>query len=324
MKTRMAEFFVRDALAAANARVLALALAGVVVLAGCQNPDGPADGDGNENNTDTTAPVLSSGSVNMTSEDGTTVTVTFTSNKAGTYYMVLYPSTAQAPAKGEDVETAYNGGVTGNTKASATGGAEANTAVTININGLTAYTAYKAHITVKDPEDKYSSVYTPAAYYSPAGRLIFYISTSGFSSGGGTCHYLEAAPADIEGSHKWGGDGTSCSTETGIGAGAANTTALAEHSHGTVSESDLHEAARACADYSDGGDDDWFLPSKDELNQMYTNLKVQGLGGFSSFYWSSSQKDDDENNAWHQQFGDGIQYPFDKKSPRSVRAVRAF
>ena len=69
--------------------------------------------------------------------------------------------------------------------------------------------------------------------------------------------------------------------------------------------------------------DDWFLPSKDELNLMYTNLKGTGVGGFESeSYWSSSEYN--ANTAWYQQFGSSFQLYANKYSLKRVRAIRAF
>jgi hypothetical protein len=158
----------------------------------------------------------------------------------------------------------------------------------------------------------------------PAGGLICYVNLDGFNSNGVICHYLEAAPADL-GTCQWGGNNTNCgATRTDIGTGAANTAALATHDHGTPSSgSGLHIAARACAGYSYGGYSDWFLPSKDELALMYTNLKAQELGGFSDTdYWSSSEND--SNYAWKQNFALGSQGTYQKVHERLVRAVRAF
>jgi len=68
---------------------------------------------------------------------------------------------------------------------------------------------------------------------------------------------------------------------------------------------------------------DWFLPSKDELNLMYENLKVYGVGGFHANYWSSSQYN--ANFTWIQNFYSGNQYyNFYKTNIARVRAVRAF
>jgi hypothetical protein len=72
-----------------------------------------------------------------------------------------------------------------------------------------------------------------------------------------------------------------------------------------------------------GGYDDWFLPSKDELNLMYTNLKKIDRGDFSSvWYWSSSESYD--NAAWFQHFSDGRQNGYGKGGHGYVRAVRSF
>jgi hypothetical protein len=161
----------------------------------------------------------------------------------------------------------------------------------------------------------------------PAGGLIFYVSVDGFSSGGVTCHYLEAAPADLESQYQWGGTGTSCSTGTAIGTGAANTADLVTHDHSDTPHlysSDFHLAARACADYSYGGYSDWFLPSKDELAQMYTNLGAKEVGDFvSSYYWSSSESG--EYRASYQRFFSIYSYSdFLKYQELFVRPARAF
>jgi hypothetical protein len=84
-----------------------------------------------------------------------------------------------------------------------------------------------------------------------------------------------------------------------------------------------------------GGVGGWRLPTKDELNLMYTNLKRKGLGGFSNMsYWSSTQGSG--YNVWIQDFSNGVQryteyteyteYAFGGwlYSIESVRAVRAF
>ena len=74
--------------------------------------------------------------------------------------------------------------------------------------------------------------------------------------------------------------------------------------------------------------DDWFLPSKDELNLMYTNLKKAGLGGFvySGEYWSSSEGGSDYVGAMYQYFHDGTQFlVFVRDHFRCrVRPIRAF
>jgi hypothetical protein len=68
--------------------------------------------------------------------------------------------------------------------------------------------------------------------------------------------------------------------------------------------------------------DDWYLPSKDELNQLYLNRAA--VGGFvAGYYWSSS-----EFNvilAWIQDFRAGLQSSGGKGSTSYyVRPVRAF
>ena len=67
---------------------------------------------------------------------------------------------------------------------------------------------------------------------------------------------------------------------TDIGTGKANTAKI------VASQGPGKYAAKLCDEYTAGGKDDWFLPSKDELNFMYENRHKKGLGGFADdFYW---------------------------------------
>ena len=72
-----------------------------------------------------------------------------------------------------------------------------------------------------------------------------------------------------------------------------------------------------------GGYNDWFIPSKDELNLMYINLKAVGLTDFAlEDYWSSSEND--VSNTWFQYFDLGSHYFYDKDYYAKVRVVRYF
>jgi len=84
-----------------------------------------------------------------------------------------------------------------------------------------------------------------------------------------------------------------------------------------------HPAANVARNATHGSYNDWFLPSKDELIQMYVNLVSHGVGGFVDGYWSSSEIDN--SYAWTLHFPTGSQ----DNSPKQfdgcrVRAVRAF
>ena len=105
-------------------------------------------------------------------------------------------------------------------------------------------------------------------------------------------------------------------TTTAIGTGQANTTVIV-----TIQDAGSY-AAQLCNDLTEGGYNDWYLPSKDELDKLYTN-KV-AIGGFADYtYWSSSEGD--AYTAWTQNFfDDGNQANFTKDFALLVRAVRAF
>jgi hypothetical protein len=86
---------------------------------------------------------------------------------------------------------------------------------------------------------------------------------------------------------------------------------------------DWAAAKKLCDELVLNGYSDWRLPTKDELNLMYLNLKKAGRGSFASaWYWSSSE--DSIDYAWGQDFGGGVQHGNLKGSRSCVQAVRAF
>ena len=80
-------------------------------------------------------------------------------------------------------------------------------------------------------------------------------------------------------------------------------------------------AAEYAYDLVLGGQSDWFLPSKDELNQLYTNRAMVG-GSLTCGWWSSSEFD--ANYAWFEVFCREASDKNVKTNPFHVRPVRSF
>ena len=170
----------------------------------------------------------------------------------------------------------------------------------------------------------------------PGGGIIFYYSEAGFDvyepdGSVRKCHYLEVSKSNL-GEIKWCStkyevDCCNITTNNGLGYGKKNTYNIIKSTHrsGTITKENC--AALACYSYSTATTKagDWFLPSKDELNLLYENLRnvvlISSVAGIGLF-WSSSQ--DDSFDAWFQRFSDGYQSHYDKNLNPSVRAVRAF
>lgn len=115
-------------------------------------------------------------------------------------------------------------------------------------------------------------------------------------------------------------------TGTAIGTGQANTTAIVAH-YGNGSA----YSARTCADFSESGFTDWFLPSKEELHEMHVNFSAINTGLSANggdelraggTHWSSSEISD--NKAWFETVSDGSQTDSDKSGTAYCRPVRAF
>lgn len=131
-------------------------------------------------------------------------------------------------------------------------------------------------------------------------------------------HGLIAATSDQSTGVAWnpsGGLSFSAAGGTGIGTGKVNTDNILNETNYSGT------AAEAARYYTGGGFNDWYLPSKDELNELYINRVA--IGGFASaWYWSSSEYDN--NYAWNEYFSGGFQDYGVKAAAGYVRAVRAF
>ncbi len=98
--------------------------------------------------------------------------------------------------------------------------------------------------------------------------------------------YITAA-VDQSTSAEWGCQGTLIAegaTPEAIGQGVINTASI------VAGCATAGIAARLANDLVLNGFSDWFLPSLEELTEMYTNLASAGLGSFvNQSYWSSTQ-----------------------------------
>ena len=154
-----------------------------------------------------------------------------------------------------------------------------------------------------------------------AGGIIFYVQSDGTG--------LVAAPLDQSTGAVWGCSGTIISGTGGIaiGTGFQNTIAI-----DTVC-STPGIAADICANLSLNGFTDWFLPSQDEIDEMYIKIG-QGaqapntnIGNFSDTpYWSSTAQDSGLNPglfAYLKNFN-GNNIDGGRNGSFYVRAIRAF
>jgi hypothetical protein len=137
------------------------------------------------------------------------------------------------------------------------------------------------------------------------------------------CKYLEAAPTSgtnawTDATYAWSGNTSVAigTTGTAIGTGYENTFEIISQ------DTTANRAGTISREYRGPNNlTDWFLPSKDELNQLYAQRTT--VGGFvADLYWSSSENN--EFNGWFQRFGDGAQSGDNKLSTNYARPIRAF
>jgi hypothetical protein len=163
----------------------------------------------------------------------------------------------------------------------------------------------------------------------------------------GETHGLIAATTDQTSADPWGvtwsnfTDSLIGTTAQGValGTGPANTAAIVAQTIET--QPCVEGAAYVCDNLVEGGYDDWYLPSKDELDKLYLlYMKYAKAGKSGNFnpsghyqaYWSSSESAGLGGLvlAWYQDFdndpdpGVDLQSTTFKTHTYSVRAVRSF
>ena len=166
----------------------------------------------------------------------------------------------------------------------------------------------------------------------PAGGVIFYVAdseqTTIYYSETLKWRYLEAAPDDAPvgvdaNQFQWFTgeiNQAPCNGDEGLGNGWTNTKHILS-SDSTTSTS--FPALQTCIDYGNGTDyDDWFMPSKGELDKMYENKYV--LGTFQSGQYCSSSTNG-YGSVYSLNFNDGSKgYGGTYNSSYYVRPIRAF
>jgi hypothetical protein len=230
-----------------------------------------------------------------------------------------------------------------------------NSSLTLTFNPAEVLASDVYRITIESS----SSQAAPAGYevgdLGPGGGIVFYVAETPFDCGPNleaVCTYLEAAEGSVDPDRTWTSTddldlSVANAVGTAIGTGYRNSIAIANQDGNNASTS----AAVLAREYDNGGKTDWYLPSRDELNQMckwqrgitgptLTNLTSvcaggavntgTGASGFAGgYYWSSSDFGSSEFQlAWLQDFGveAGDSTPTEgmKTSSYYVRPVRAF
>ncbi|MFK7807259.1 MAG: DUF1566 domain-containing protein [Saprospiraceae bacterium] len=112
--------------------------------------------------------------------------------------------------------------------------------------------------------------------------------------------------------------GKALATDTGIYDGAKNTELL------VAKFKEENHPAQLCANFKFGEYEDWYLPSKDELDLLYEYHKTlprdQRLE--PKYYWSSSESN--SHDVYYRSFHNGKSYTWIKGNKAKVRAVKKF
>lgn len=146
------------------------------------------------------------------------------------------------------------------------------------------------------------------------GGVIFYLDAS-------KKHGIIATVKDFEEPGFWSKKDTlNGAKSTKLGAGISNSNNIYKTQGEPQTDGDDY-AVIECIKLIENGYSDWYLPSKNELNQMYLHKDI--IGGFTSFsYWSSTEVD--AGKAWFQNFANGNQITEVKTAGYAIRPIRYF
>jgi hypothetical protein len=197
----------------------------------------------------------------------------------------------------------------------------------VPLGNLTAPQLYYWRTRYRDTDDVFSE-FSSATTFTTVDQLDgvalgdaacggFYIGTICAAS---TCYYLIVAPNST---------GCACCTWKTTRTTTSGTTSCVDgynNTYGPMDNAD-HPAGNWTATRTINGFSDWYLPARDELNQLYvndggaTNTNLPAGEGFAAVnYWSSTENS--ATGACCQNFGNGIQYNCYKTFINRVRAVR--
>ena len=189
----------------------------------------------------------------------------------------------------------------------------------LNSNTTYYYRAYATNGvgTVYGNQSNFSTPTFSIGQSHQGGKIAYILQAGDIGYDANVQHGIIAAPSDQFTGAPWGCYGTllSGADGTAIGTGNQNTIDIMNG----CSEAGI--AARICGDLVLGGYSDWYLPSKDELHQLYINRVAIG-GPNDGYYWSSTENGG--NNAWDHWFYNNYQYSNQKVYGYGVLAVRSF
>jgi hypothetical protein len=257
---------------------------------------------------------------------------------------VAAPVAGATPVSATTAGTGYTGTVSWSGSPS-TFAANMRYTATITLNATSGYTltgvsanfftvAGAASVTHSANSGVITAVFYMVGSTGPANGKVFYVASTPFDCGPTInrkkCTYLEAAPGTWQGLEDaylvWADQTpphlrtTSVTTGSAIGSGYQNSLNIVDQGNGATTAAG---AARAYT-VTEGGVvfNDWFLPSREELNALYLVKNIFTDLVTNNYYWSSTENI--STSSWAQSFFNGSSITINKGTGRYVRPIRSF